>query len=308
MPARRHASSTFVTVAAILVVVAGACASRPSGTESGTKASIHVVAAESFWGSIAGQLGGAHAAVQSVISDPNADPHDYESTSADARAIAGADEVVINGAGYDPWADKLVRANARKGRVVLRVADLVGKNDGDNPHLWYDPAFVEQTADRITADYQRLDAPHTAYYAARRASLRQAMQPYHQLIEAIRSSFAGTKVGATETIFEYMAEALGLDLVSPKAFMQAVAEGNDPPAASVAEFQRQLDGGAIKTLVFNAQTATAVTTNLVKQAAGRKLPTVAITETLQPVTATFQAWQERQLRAVQQALQAGVAS
>ena len=127
---------------------------------------------------------------------------------------------------------------------MLRVADLVGKKDGDNPHLWYNPAFVEQTADRITADYARLDAAHAAYYAERRAALKQAMQPYHQVIDTIRAAYGGAKVGATETIFDYMAQALGLDLVSPEAFMQAVAEGNDPPAASVAEFQQLLSSRA----------------------------------------------------------------
>jgi zinc/manganese transport system substrate-binding protein len=288
-------------VAASMLAVFGAC-SGSTGGRGNSKAALEVVAAESFWGSIASQLGGTHAHVQSIISDPTADPHDYESTAADARAIATADDVIINGAGYDPWGDKLVKANPRVGRVVLRVADLVGKKDGDNPHLWYDPAFVEQTADRITADYARLDVAHAAYYSQRRTRLRQAMQPYHDLIAAIRAAFAGTAVGATETIFEYMAQALDLDLVSPQAFMQAVAEGNDPPAASVAEFQQQLTGGTVKVLVFNAQTATGVTVNLKRQAASRGIPTVPITETLQPPTATFQAWQEAQLRTLQAAL------
>jgi zinc/manganese transport system substrate-binding protein len=294
--------SKLLALALLLASFAGACSSA-SGRGGGTaKASLGVVAAESFWGSIAGQLGGTHAHVQSIITDPSADPHDYEATAADARTVASADDVVINGAGYDPWADKLVKANPSSGRVVLRVADVVGKRAGDNPHLWYSPAFVEQAADRITADYQRLDPPHRAYYAERRTALTRAMQPYHDLVDAIRAAFAGTKVGATETIFGYMAQALGLDLVSPTAFMQAVAEGNDPPAASVAQFQQQLSARVIKVLVFNAQTATAVTTNLRKQAEAAGIPTVAITETLQPPTATFQAWQTAQLQALQRAL------
>jgi zinc/manganese transport system substrate-binding protein len=63
-----------------------------------------------------------------------------------------------------------------------------------------------------------------------------------------------------------------------------------------------LTGGTIKVLVFNAQTATGVTVNLERQAASRGIPTVPITETLRPPTASFQAWQEAQLRTLQAAL------
>lgn len=291
-----------LVVAAMAVFASAACSS--TGGASGS-AAIDVVAAESFWGSIASQLGGTHARVRTIVKDPTADPHDYESTSADARAVATADEVVVNGAGYDPWADKLVSANASGKRGVVRVADVVGAHVGDNPHLWYSPTFVDQAADRITADYQRRDPAHRQYFAERRQAFEQALRPYHELIAAIRSQYAGTKVGATETVFNYMTQALGLDLVSPPAFMRAVAEGNDPPAASVSDFQQQLTADTIKVLVFNAQTATAVTTNIKRQAEGRHIPTVAVTETLQPPTATFQAWQTVQLQVLQRALAGG---
>src|SRR5437899_1473994 len=66
-----------------------------------------VVAAENFWGSIAAQLGGDRVQVTSIIDNPNADPHDYEPTTADARDIATARFVIENGIGYDPWAQKL---------------------------------------------------------------------------------------------------------------------------------------------------------------------------------------------------------
>ena len=293
-------SPLLVTV----VVTAAACSGAPARRVG---APIRVVAAEGFWGSIAAQLGGSRVNVRSIVTDPSADPHDHESTAADARAVAGADDVIVNGAGYDPWVDRLVEANPRRGRVVLRVADLVGRHDGDNPHLWYSPAYVERTADRIAADFQRLDPRHGPEYAARRLALARSMQPYRQLIETIRARWRGVRVGATETVFEYMAAALGLDLVSPRPFMRAVAEGNDPPASSAADFQRQLAGRTIDVLVFNAQTATAVTTNLERQARRRGIPTVAVTETMPRRFPTFQAWQTAQLRAVAGALELAAA-
>ena len=122
-----------------------------------------------------------------VINDPNADPHDYESTSADARAVATADDVIINGAGYDPWADRLVKANAVPWTWRGAVADLVGMHVGDNPHLWYNPMFVDQAADRITADYQRLDR-RPARTSRAPDGVREALRPYHDLIASSAAS------------------------------------------------------------------------------------------------------------------------
>src|SRR6266571_3655461 len=99
-------------LAAVLAValVAGACSSgTSSSTASGGK--LQVVAAENFWGSIAAQLGGDKVTVKSIISNPDTDPHDYEPTPADGRAVASARYAVINGIGYDAWADKLLAAN-----------------------------------------------------------------------------------------------------------------------------------------------------------------------------------------------------
>ena len=147
-----------------------------------------------------------------------------------------------------------------------------------------------------------MDPGHAATFDRQRAALTTALQPYHDRIAAIRGQSAGRKVGATENIFVYLADALGLDLISPPEFMQAVAEGTDPPASTVAEFQQQVSEKQIGVLVVNTQTTTAVTTNLKQLAVGAGIPVVGISETLQPVGASFQAWQNQQLPALQAAL------
>src|SRR5579864_9733615 len=118
---------------------------------------IHVVAAENFWGSLAAQLGGNRVQVTSVITNPSTDPHDYEPTAVDARTLAGAELVIVNGIGYDPWAPKLLAANPVKGRLVLTVGDLVGIKPGGNPHRWYSPGDVQQMIAAIVRDYATLD-------------------------------------------------------------------------------------------------------------------------------------------------------
>ena len=262
-----------------------------------------VVAAEDMWGSLAGQVGGGRVRVASIITNPASDPHDYEPRPADARLVAGARYVIVNGAGYDPWATKLLDANPVAGRAVLDVGALAGKKDGDNPHLWYDPAVVAQVVDRISADLGRLDPADAAYFAAQRAQVETVgLGAYHDAIAAIKGRFAGVPIGATESVFVYMAGALGLRLITPPGFMQAISDGNEPTVADKAAFDQQVAQKQIAVLVYNEQSATPDTQALRQRAQAAGIPVVAITETVNPAGASFQDWQVAQLRALQQAL------
>ena len=282
------------------LALAVACGSpAASGPPS---SAISVIAAENFWGSIALQLGGAKVSVQSVVTDPNADPHEYESSANDARAFADARLVILNGAGYDDWGKKLLDANPASARHVLTVAGLLGKKVGDNPHFWYSSDYVLKVADGITAQYRSIDSADASYFEQRHADFATALQPYTDEIGTIKLKYEGTPVGATESVFVYLAGALGLNLTTPAEFMDAVAEGNDPPASAVVELQDQISANQIKVLVYNVQTTTAVTTTVKALAASHHIPSVGISETLLPENLTFQDWQLKQLTSLATAL------
>jgi zinc/manganese transport system substrate-binding protein len=265
---------------------------------------LHVVAAENFWGSLATQIGGSHVQVLSVVSDPNADPHEYETNAGDARAVAGADYVIENGAGYDSWMDKLLSAGAgaNADRKVLNVAMLVGKKEGDNPHLWYDPDYVNAAAVQMEQDLITLDPANAQYYEAQYQTLQTSLAQYQDCIAMIKQQYGGTKVAATEDIFVYLANAAELNLVSPPAFTEAVAEGNDPPASSIVQFEQQLKSGEVKVLVYNEQTVTPLTDSMKALAAAQGIPLVAVTETIQPPNLSFEDWMNGQLITLQNAL------
>jgi zinc/manganese transport system substrate-binding protein len=296
----RRLGAALLGVAALAVVVT-ACGGASTAPKGGA---IAVVAAENFWGSIVGQLGGSHVTVTSVVTDPNADPHDYQSNPSTARAFATARYVVVNGAGYDSWAANLLDANHSSDRTVFTVADLLGRKEGDNPHFWYSPDYVGKVAGRITSDLSTIDPGDAAYFTQQRAAFETALQPYHDRIAAIRQRFSGRTVASTESIFQYMAVALGLNVISPPEFMKAVSEGNDPPAGTITTFQQQLQTKAASILVYNRQTATDVTTNLQRLAAQQGIPVVGLSETVQPPDATFQQWMVSELNDLQNALNA----
>lgn len=298
----------YVIIAAILVVliVAGAfagvyLAGHTSGT-TGSGGQIQIVAAENFWGSLITQLGGTRVSVLSIVSDPNADPHEYESNTANAIAIAHASLVIVNGAGYDDWALHLIAANKSPNQIVLNVQELVNQPIGANPHFWYSPTYVNDTVNAMYQDLITIDPTHSTYYDQQYVALNSSIGVYNAHIDTIKQQYSGAKVASTESIFVYLAGATGLDIVSPPAFMQAVSEGNDPPAQSIVEFQQLIQNGTVTVLVYNSQTVTPLTQNIEAQAKQRNIPVVAITETIQPATAKFQDWMDSQLTALQNAL------
>lgn len=293
-----------------LVVLAGlgllAFRYSPSPTPPVSPGVLQIVAAENFWGSLISQLGGSHTRVLSIVSDPNADPHEYESNSTDARAVAAANYVIENGAGYDSWMDKLLDAGSNPHRKVLHVATLLGKKEGDNPHFWYNPAYVNQVVARMEQDLIALDPVYASSYENNYKMLETSLVQYQNRISSIKRQFGDMKVAATEDVFVYLADAAGFDLVSPAAFIQAVNEGNDPPASSIVEFERQIKNGGIKVLVYNKQTVTPLTENMKKLAADQGIPVIGITETIQPPDVSFEDWMNAELIALQNALNAKI--
>jgi zinc/manganese transport system substrate-binding protein len=292
-----------ISAAALLALsaVATACGSATSASGSGGR--VEVVAAENFWGSIATQVGGSHVHVTSIISNPDADPHAYEPSPQDARTVAQAGYVIVNGAGYDPWAPKLVDANPSSSRTTLAVATLAGRKEGDNPHMWYSPSTVMKVVHQIATDLAKLDTADASYFAQQEQSFTSnTLAQYNDLRNAIKSKYKGTPVGSTESIFVDLANDLQLNLVTPPEFMKAISEGTDPTARDKSTFDAQVTGRQIKVLVFNKQNSTPDIQALVDKANAEKIPVVAITETLAPATATFQDWQAGQLSDLQAAL------
>jgi zinc/manganese transport system substrate-binding protein len=305
---RRGTWAFAVAGLTVLTLGASACTNNVTGDASagpGGSRVIGVVAAENFWGSLVSQLGGSHVQVLSIVSDPNADPHDYESSAQDARAAAVARYVVENGVGYDDWMSKLLAANPQAGRRVYDIGATLGKRPGDNPHLWYNPAYVTMACDHIEADLKALDPKDAAYFTARRAAVAAAFAGTRGQLAQIHRDHAGQPVASTESIFAYLAAYLGLRLISPPAFMNAVAEGNDPPVASVVEFEHQLSDRQPRVLVYNKQTATALTTSIRGIATSRHVPVVGVTETIQPPGESFEQWFGAELAALARALNGG---
>ena len=280
----------------------------PSATAETTRSSppggrvVSVVAAENFWGSIASQIGGVHAHVVSIITNPNTDPHSYEPTAQDARTLADGRFVIENGIGYDPWVPKLLAAD-ESSPAVLNVGDLLGIATGANPHRWYNPGDVQTVINQIVADYQKLDPANRAYFTQQRIRFDTvALGPYDTALDAIKARYAGTAVGASESIFSMLAPSLGLNVITPASFLKAISEGTDATAADRETIDQQIKQHRIRIYVYNRQNVTPDVQAQLQEVKAEHIPAATITETLSPASTTYQAWQTRQLRGIQAAL------
>jgi zinc/manganese transport system substrate-binding protein len=241
--------------------------------------------------------------VHSLIVNPATDPHSYEPTAADARAIAGARMAIVNGLGYDEWASKLLAASPAEGRVVLNVGRVLGLSAGANPHRWYYPAGVLAVARAIAAGYERLDPSGRAYFAVRRRTFEtRGLARYNALRREIRARYAGTPVGYSESIFQGLGEDLGLKLLTPYSFAKAVTEGTEVTAQDKRTVDGQAERRQIAVWIFNAQNVTPDVQRVGELARAAHIPIATVTETLTPARDSFQQWQAAELEALRRAL------
>jgi zinc/manganese transport system substrate-binding protein len=267
---------------------------------SADAAPLKIVAAESVYGDVARQIGGENVSVTSILTNPDQDPHEFEASATTAREIANAMLIICNGADYDPWAFKLSSASRSTSRKLIVVADLVGKKAGDNPHVWYLPTAVPALADVLADMLSKLDTVHKDEYARRLAAFQASLKPLGNRIDQLRKVHAGTTVTATEPVFGYMADALGLEMRN-SAFQLAVMNGTEPSATAIAAFEKDVRTRTVKVLFYNNQTGNALAGRMRMLAVNAGVPIVGISET-EPTGKTYQEWMLSQLDALAQAL------
>jgi zinc/manganese transport system substrate-binding protein len=261
---------------------------------------VKIVAAENFYGDVATQIGGANVAVTSILTNPDEDPHLFEASSETARDLADAKIVIANGAGYDNWMDRLLSANTAPGRREINVGRLVGRHAGDNPHLWYDPAYVKAAAKALAAALIAVDPAHKADYEQGEANFLGSLRPLDAKIADMRKRFDGQPVTASEPVFGYQAGLIGLKVHNEK-FAWAIMNNAEPSASEVAGFEDDLKGHKVKAMLYNAQASEPAVQRLVDLAKGNAIPIVGVSET-EPPGSTYQAWMYAQLDALDKAL------
>jgi zinc/manganese transport system substrate-binding protein len=316
----RHPLRLNLTVAGILLATAGLAACTgpaSSGTSAptapdlggpspaGAGAPIAVLGTENFYADLLAEIGGARVAATSLLNDPNADPHAFESSAQAAMAVADSRLVIVNGLGYDAFMDKLLAASPSTTRTVVNVQQLLGLADGANAHIWYDPVTMPRVAAAVTAALGTIDPANAFYFAAREALYLASLQPLTAKIAEMKSRFNGAPIAFTEPVAGYVATAIGLQVLTPKGFEKSIEDGTDPAPADVADESDLLTGKKVKVLLYNSQVTSPITTEIQDLAVSSGIPVVGVAETIPAEYPDFATWQLGQLEQLEQALGGG---
>lgn len=292
----------WVAAVAIPAFALAGCGSSKAAEEPGGR--IGVVASTNVYGNIVKQIGGPHVDVTSLLSDPNVDPHAYESNAKNAAAVYDAKVVVENGLGYDSFMDELTATADSRNQTVVTAARVLGISGNDaNPHLWYDVAEIPKIADAIASALSKADSKHSTDYRTNAAKFTQSLQPVEKVLAAIKAKNDGAQVAYTERVAGYLLAEAGLKLGIPAAFPRAVEEGDDPSPGDTLAFDKALQKHTVRALVYNSQVTDKQTDQLKKQASDAGVPLVPVTETMPPKSASYQAWQLKQAEALRTALE-----
>jgi zinc/manganese transport system substrate-binding protein len=287
-----------LTSATALMTVAA-----PTVAAAQPKKVIEIVAAENFWGNIASQLGRPDVSVTSLITNPNADPHLFETDAADAARLALARVVIENGAGYDGWMSSLLNADSGHPTIVNAASVLNVTGSDPNPHLWYDIPKVPRVAAAISAALTKVDPKDAAVFRSNLDRFDNSLAPLTAVLATIRSRFAGAPVAYTERVPGYALAVAHLVVKTPEGFARAIEDGEDPGPADTLAMEQLITKHRIDVLLYNVQTVTPVTTQVRALAQKSGIAIVGVSETMPTSDHTYQQWQLSQLTALLHALE-----
>jgi zinc/manganese transport system substrate-binding protein len=307
-----RARTAAVRTALVAITVAGLAACTHGGGDQGSAVAsgdpdacpgdvVNVVVSVGQWGDVVRALGGDCATVTTIVASGAVDPHDFDPSTADLAAFSEADLVVVNGAGYDHWAEDAVES-LDPAPAVLSVAKLVDVPEGDDPHLWYEPEAVNAMAPALADDLAELSPDAAAFFEERAAAWQTGLRRYLDAVLALGSTVSGRTYAATETVFDRMATALGLVDVTPEGYRRTVSNESEPAPGDLAAFETALTDGSVDVLIYNTQTSGSLPEQLRAAAEKAGVPVVEVSESPADASGSFVAWQLDQLTALSDAL------
>lgn len=294
---------TFIltTLLAMMVLVLSGCQAQATKAQK----PIRVVSSLDFYGDAASQVAGKYGQVTSIIHSSSVDPHDFEPTTKNAKAVSKANIVIQNGNGYDDWLGKLVKANDQK-IIDFKVSeDLLKFPTGSNEHVWYNPTTMPKLANELANQFSKLDSSHTKYYRQNAAKYIQSLAPLQKLIKTVKQNVDQNNklVDVSEPVFSIALAHLGYQ-VNNQHFAKAIEDGNDPSPADIAKMQADIRQRKIAFLVVNTQESDSIVDNMAKLARKHNVPILKVTESL-PAGLNYKQWmmnQYEQLRKIQQGM------
>lgn len=265
------------------------------------KAAVNIVAAENMYGEVAKELAGPYVNVVNILSNPNQDPHLFTTTPSSAVSVSKADIIIYNGADYDPWMTSLLSVKGKSNRHIIVVADLINIKSGSNPHIWYKPETIPIYAKNLVDILNQIDPSHSNYYNQHLKNLNQQYQSIFEMINRLKQRFQNTPIIATEPVFNYMTDSIGLKMHA-ESYQKNMMNDVPPTISQIKEFENDLHQHLVRVLIYNNQVINPSTKRMLSIAQEEKIPIVGVSETM-PKDITFVKWVTKQLHELEKALE-----
>ena len=213
------------------------------------KPKIEAVATISILGDLVKNVGGDRVDVTALVG-PNGDAHVYEPTPGDAKRLAGARIVFVNGLGLEGWMTRLVEASSTKATIVVvskDVTPLQAPEGGEaatgapDPHAWQSIADAKIYVANIRDGLDAVDpAGKQTYDTAAKAYLAKL----DALDNEVRTAIAGIpadrrKIITTHDAFGYFGAAYGMQFIAPEGVSTDVEPSAKDVAKIIAQIKRQ---------------------------------------------------------------------
>ena len=289
---------------AVFVAAAGLSVAAPvASAYAETSGPIHVVGVENEYADVISQIGGKFVTAQAIETDPNTDPHAFEASPSVARQIAAAGLIVVNGVGYDDWADKIMSATPRPNRKVINVQRLLGlPDDTKNPHLWYDPKTMPAVARAVADALAELKPSEASYFHANADKFVASLQPSTEAIAAFKAKYENTPIATTEPVSDYLLQAMGFKLMTPFSLEKAIMDGADPAPQDVTLENDLFANHKVKVFAYNQQVTDALTKSFLDASKKAGIPVVGVYETMPMPGYHYQSWMLAEVAALQKAV------
>lgn len=239
MPRGRFSTGWPLALALLLAVL--------GGTARADSEKLRVVATFSILGDFAAQIGGERVAVTTLVK-PDADAHGYAPAPSDAKTLAAADLIVVNGLALEGWIDRLIKASGTKAPVVVASKGIKPIEEADDhghghdhhadPHAWQSIANAKIYVANIRDGLMTRDPAHAADYAARATAYLGELDALEGEVRATIAKIppAQRRIITTHDAFGYFTAAYGLTFIAP----QGVSTDSEASPRDVARIIRQI--------------------------------------------------------------------
>ena len=241
-----------------------------------------IVAVSNVWGSVAQAVAGDNDTVTSIITSPDQDPHDYQATAKDKLAFSKATVVIVNGGGYDDWAEKLAMSVDSKPQVLDAVKVSGLKKEGEeefNEHVFYSLNTAEKMANQIKDILVKAQPDRSKDFEANTEKFLGQIKDLKDRAQKFGAEHKDVKAIATEPVTGYLMEDMGIKNITPEEFIEQSESDAGPSADVTNETVKLLAGKQANLLVLNGQTEDAVSKKLEAAAKSAGIPIAPVYET-----------------------------